>query len=274
MRRVKTGLYLVMWLVLILLLCGTQPAGATGAGPYKIYLPLWAPEPMPKLGMAGCPVDCEIFGCGWCYSWCSDPGTRPNIETVPMVWGRKQMHLPVGGNSDWLMQFNEPDLRGQSDLTLDDAIALTYEIEALHPTKRMVSPAPSHVNQNWLRQFRAAFYAAYARYPRWDALGMHCYLSLSECITLAQQFIADAAAWQVPEVWITEWVAWSEADARRFMAWVEAQPAITRYAVYVSRQDCSDGTWNCELSGDPSLLEANGVTLTEHGQWYARSLWP
>jgi hypothetical protein len=236
------------------------------------WIPMIAKGKLTKLGMAGCPSSCAAFGCSWCYSWVPDPGTRPGVESVPMIWGRKDLGKPLGGNSKWLMGFNEPDLRGQSDLSIQEAVQLWHDLEERYPDRFLVSVAPSHLAVDWLPIWREVFIRTYGRPPRVDALAVHCYMTADECIAMVKRYISWAKAWGVAEVWVTEMMQTSAAAARKFADWLTLEPMVTRFAPYVSRQDCSDDTWNCALSGDPSLLNADG-SLTAKGGWYARPEW-
>lgn len=256
-----------------------SPVGAAGSRTYRTYLPLWI-ESGNKLGLGGCPGSCEVLGCSWCYSWLPDPGTWAGVdhERVPMIWGRNDVGATVGGNSVWLMGFNEPDLSGQANLSTGTAAVLWREIERLYPERKLVAPAPSDVWPGWIDAMRYAYFARYGSWPRFDALAFHCYKpTANECIAIGRQFVAWARAWGVREVWCTEfaflpaWTADAEGEARRFVAWLEGEPLVTRYAPFVSYIDFSAGPpWWWPWAGpDPSVLTETGE-LTAIGRWYAR----
>lgn len=242
-------------------------------GGYRYYIPLWA-KPLNKLGLAGCPATCQALGCAWCYSWGPEPGGTPDAETVPMLWGANDVGKALGGNSPWLLGFNEPDVATQANITPDAAAGLWRAIEARYPDKKLVAPAPSMEGVNWLPEFRAAYITRYDAAPRLDALAFHCYWRLDYCLAVGQQVLAWAEAWGVPEVWATEfafvpaWNANAEADARAFMAWLRAQPRITHIAPFVSYLEPGIWYWpDTRPEADPSLLTADGQ-LTEIGTWY------
>lgn len=77
----------------------------------------------------------------------------------------------------------------------------------------------------------------------------------------------------VGEVWVTEFYFSQETEARKFVAYLEAGPMVTRWSPFAGRLDCADakkyGYWDCAAGGDPSLTDARGA-LTETGRWYAR----
>lgn len=248
----------------------------TATRSYRYFIPMWA-KPLNKLGLAGCPATCQALGCAWCYSWGPEPGGTPDAETVPMLWGANDVGKALGGNSPWLLGFNEPDLSNQANLTPEQAAALWRQVETLYPGRKLVSPAPSHFDVAWLGRFRDAYAVAYGVWPRLDALAFHCYWSADECIAIGEQFVAWAAAWGVPEVWCTEfafvpaWAADAEADARRFVAWAEAEPTVTRYAPFVSHIAGGEWYWpDARPEANPSVFAADGMTLTEIGKWYAK----
>lgn len=233
-----------------------------------------------KLGLGGCPSSCEALGCSWCYSWNPQPGVGQGHERVPMIWGRNDVGATPIGNSIWLMGFNEPDLSGQANLSVDAAAVLWREVERLYPDRKLVAPAPSDVWIGWLPAFRSAYFARYGAWPRLDALAFHCYRpSATDCIGIGQQFVSWARAWGVREVWATEfaflpaWTADAEGEARRFVAWLEGEPRVTRYAPFVSYIDFSAGPpWWWPWAGpgtNPSVLTETGE-LSAIGRWYAR----
>lgn len=262
---------LVYWLLLLLLvflLCGS-PAEGQRTGSYRLYFPL-VPHTPNKLGMAGCPASCTEFGCGWCYDWSAQPVSGPGIETVPMIYDEKYIEAEIAGNSRWLMGFNEPDKLDQAGMSIEQAVTGWARIEERFPDRLLVAPTPSSRAPGWLAQMRAAFVARYGRDPRWDALGVHChYHDPAWCAAYVESVIEQAHAWGIGEVWVTEWEMLSAERAQAFGAWLAANPGVTRQAVYVARQDCGNGTYNCNL-GDPSLVQADGCSLTEAGWWHSQ----
>lgn len=232
-----------------------------------------------KLGMGGCPVSCEAFGCSWCYAWSTTPGRLTGVETVPMIRDLSMVEWQIGGNSAWVLGFNEPDLcPWQACLTPEAAVWPTVRIEERFPDRKLVAPAPSSQHVEWLPQFREAFHRATGRHPRWDALAAHCYLwTADRCIELVKLFVGWCELWGVPELWVTEfafvpaWAADPEAEARKFTAYLESEPRVTRYAPFLSHGGGCDPFWpDCRPEADPSLLEADLMTPTVMGGWYAQ----
>jgi hypothetical protein len=239
-----------------------------------VYLPVVYSVPN-KLGVAGC-GPCVTLGCSWCYSWSPWPGASAGVERVPMIRDATNVNVAqLGGNSDWLMGFNEPDLAGQADLAPDIAAALWRRIEERWPDKRLVAPVPSHLHPDWLVQWYEAYQIRYGQAPRIDALAMHCYLSATKCIALAQEYEGLATLWGVQEGWVTEFAYTAvvpnwEAQIAQLVTYLEQTPFWTRYAPFVSHESCDNEFWNCAAAGDPSLLDGFGQ-LTDIGRAYQRA---
>ena len=240
-----------------------------------VYLPQVQAVPN-KLGVAGC-GSCAELGCAWCYAWSPWPGQSAGVESVPMIRDASNVQVTLlGGNSGWLMGFNEPDLAGQAELTPIAAAVLWREIERKWPERRLVAPAPSHLHPEWLVQWYEVYTQMYGAQPRVDALALHCYLSAAECIELAQQYEGLAALWGIREGWLTEFAYTAvttdwQAQISTLTTYIEQTPFWARYAPFVSHMPCAAGDpfWNCQSGGDPSLFMLDG-RLTEVGRAYQR----
>lgn len=277
---------LALLLVGLLVYCACMPDSQAFVSPLlaggsvdwsdRVHVPMLLGSEPKKLGLGGCVTSCEPLGCSWCYGWKPDPGSGQDHERVPMIRDAADMGRPVSSNSNWLMGFNEPDLSEQANLTPISAAKLWREIERSHPERRLVAPAPSHIHPDWLPQFRNAYRMLYGVWPRLDALAFHCYFPADSCIGLGEQFVTWALAWGVPEVWCTEFAfvpaynPRAEEDARRFVAWLEAEPVVARYAPFASYIQGGEWYWpDRRVEANPSIFAVDGVTLTEIGQWYA-----
>lgn len=264
----------------------SSPLAAPDA--YRVYLPMVYPA-QNKLGMAGCPASCDEFGCSWCYSWSLQPGSETGRESVPMLWDETGLLAKVGGNSGWLMGWNEPDIcPSQACISPDEGAILWRIVEMRNPGRLLLSPAPSHLRPEWLAEWREAYRALWGAWPRIDGLAAHCYLQSADgCIALVQRFEEWAREWgedgKPLEVWVTEFAflpAYCDAptEARRFTAYLDESELVTRWAPYVSYAgDLADPTqcpsefWaDCRPEADPSLLRKDLQTLTPLGRVYAR----
>lgn len=255
-----------------------------GRTTYVYYVPTWFVPPLNKLGLSGgTPQQADALGANWLYDWTTHPDTRGEyVEAVPMVWGAwGDGSVPeVGGNSPWLMGFNEPDIAIQANLTPEHAARLWRQIEAAYPRKLLVSPAPSSEGRYWLVQMRLAYRELFDTWPRFDVLAAHCYQwTAAACDAVLRDYRAWVRDWQIPGgIWVTEFAfqrAWTpdpEREARTFVAMLEADPLVRRYAPFVAHTP--RGVWYWPYTSpqaDPSLFVGpQSLTLTDVGRWYAR----
>lgn len=259
----------------------SSPLLAPEAAQRRVYLPMVYPVEN-KLGMAGCPPSCNEFGCSWCYSWSLHPGSEPNRDSVPMLWDERDVLATVGGNSEWLMGWNEPDIcPAQACISPQEGAILWRLVELRNPGRKLLAPAPSHMRPEWLLKWREAYRSVWGAWPRIDGLAAHCYhQSAAECIALVERFKGWADEWDVDEIWVTEFAflpVYCDApvEAQKFTRYLEAEPLVTRYAPYVSYngdpEDCPWPYWSdCRPGANPSLLQKDLATLTELGKVYAK----
>jgi hypothetical protein len=109
--------------------------------------------------MAAALRDC---GCRWFYSWSTDAKgvSAPGVEFVPMIWDENGVNAATlarakaaGGT---LLGFNEPDLGGQANMTVEQATALWPQLEATG--MRLGAPAVAYGGDTpggWLDRFMA-----------------------------------------------------------------------------------------------------------------------
>ena len=118
----------------------------------------------------------------WHYSWNRDLKDEipENVEFVPMFWGTSSVNdseinkikdLVSAGYVKNVLGFNEPDLETQSDLTVDEAIALWPKLEEIGVP--LGSPAPAGLNNGWLDEFMSR---AEDENLRIDFICLHLYL--------------------------------------------------------------------------------------------------
>jgi len=223
--------------------------------------------------------DAEALQVAWEYDWSMQPPDCYGIENVPMVWGLWAIQGEVGGNSPWLMGFNEPDLSGQSAIEPATAAVAWREIERLYPDKKLVAPAPSHIHREWLTEFRDAYITAYGVPPRLDALAAHAYFGgVIEVIEMVRWYEDRAVEWNVPGgVWLTEFAFLpcytSNAQARaaevEILNWLEAEPGVARYAWFAARMS-GDELWSFKpKSCLTHLNDFESGALTTEGRIYA-----
>lgn len=192
-------------------------------------------------------ADARAVGATWLYQWWTHPAQCDGIETIPMIRDRSMVGKPVAP-SLYLLMFNEPDCPdpSQACLTIDEAVELHRHVDTdpQYAGRLVVSPATSQNTPMWLAQFRAEYYARWGEYPRWHAIAVHCYFASDDmvdgCIAQMKFHAANARAWNV-ELWVTEFSAVSESDAdaermeRAFIAYLESEQVVTRYAHFTNR---------------------------------------
>ncbi|MFL5259058.1 MAG: glycosyl hydrolase [Hyphomicrobiales bacterium] len=121
-------------LLAVLACSGVGATGKKGVG-----LPPSAPEPSRVL---------QSLDVDWYYTWSTKPlEGADSRDSVPMVWGAGTNYaehlrsLWRAGRVPFLLAFNEPDLKSQSDLPVDEALEKWPQLESA--ASKLTSPAPS-----------------------------------------------------------------------------------------------------------------------------------
>jgi len=225
--------------------------------------------------------DAALVGASWRYNWRPSIENCDSIESLPMLYGAQdiwwmifyRLHLSGDG---LVLGFNEPDRLDQANLTAYIAAYLWPQMEILAAGRPLVGPAISHEGLTWLPAFYQAHIALWGHPPRLDGgLAVHCYLNSAEqCRTIVEQVIGYADAWDLPGVWVTEFMFWpysvgKATEAHEFIAWMEQEPRMLGYAWFPTRLECGAWTWDqgC-LCADNALISMDG-TLTNWGRFYA-----
>jgi hypothetical protein len=254
---------------------------------HLVYLPLYT-HPIHKRGislacgyedMARLERETQALGVSWLWNWQTDPPVFEGIESVPCVWGAAYIGKPLGGNSEWVIGFNEPEQRDQANMT-PAAAALTWrDLEDAYPDRKLTSPQVVQPDARWLEEWYAAYVVYYGQAPRLDALAIHTYIGndIEDYKRQVLYYIDLAKKWGVPEVWITEWtfapmldgtVRNSAQAITDYVAWLDAQPMVTRYSPWTNRVECMQNIAPDDFFDTP-LFATNGL-LTTAGQAYQR----
>ncbi len=195
-------------------------------------------------------------------------------EYVHMIWGAadvapETMEYLTGVAT--ILGFNEPDLSAQSDMTVEEALALWPEL--MKTGARLGSPAPTQGEvlgeQSWLGRFMAGAEAAGHRV---DFIAVHYYSGDGD-VAAFETFLQDVHAQYGKPVWVTEWSLADWWDTDRFThadnaAFLREATVMMDRLDFVERHawfglyDGMDG-WNISTN----LVEADG-TLTEVGQTF------
>ena len=125
----------------------------------------------------------ENTNVAWHYSWGNKlPEAEPaGVEFIPMIWGGNNPDkflekianvevLKADGTANYLLGFNEPDGKDQSNMTVDTAIERWPQMEAL--ALPLGSPATVSVTNEWMQTF---MHKADSLNYRIDFVAMHWY---------------------------------------------------------------------------------------------------
>lgn len=117
---------------------------------------------------------------GWYYTWASDTqgvSTPAGVEFVPMIWGAGAVNDTELNRArslgTTLLGFNEPDMAGQADMSVEQALALWPRLQATG--MRLGAPAVAFGGDRpggWLDRFMSG---AAARGYRVDFIPLHWY---------------------------------------------------------------------------------------------------
>ena len=146
----------------------------------------------------------------WYYTWGLEPSQEVDgVEFVPMFWGannvtadncRKVNELFEQGKIYYVLGFNEPDLKEESNLSVAAALEKwEFLCNNLDPRIKLVSPAPSYPTRAWLDDFMAG---VKEKGLRCDYVAVHMYAGIGT--TNYQSVIKDVYNKYGKKVWITE----------------------------------------------------------------------
>ncbi len=306
-----------LWTLLLLLSVSDQTAGASGLGnlsntvlspdqskpelllptptpAFRVFLPMVAtqssmPAASPSKRGVGTPSpyqycdDLIKLHTWWFFDWSIQPPACDGVENVPMIWGRSIPTI-TGGNSPWLMVWNEPNNPGQANLSPTDAASLFPTIEQRFSNKKLVvgntydGYGGLTPGIQWLTAFINAYTYAHGKPPRLDGIGIHCYQwTASQCIQTTQQFV-QLADRMGAEVWVTEFAFYQGNNQRTvqevgqemqtYLDYLKSEPRVTRYAWFANRIYGTE-PWANPPGWNSPLIDSNGVT-TPYGAWYVQ----
>ena len=248
---------------------------------FRVFLPLVARQTPrhPKRGVAATywrARDVRAVGAGWYYTWSPTPPLMAGAEAVPMIWGRFEGCPTLGGNSDYLLGFNEPDEEMQANLTTREGARLWRQLEQCYPERKLVSPAMAF-DLGWLERMVQRYREMYHATPRFDALAFHGYRWADWYDGMrrdADRLWAWREEWGVPEgLWLTEfgnhWLAVPEQarEMQRVLDWLNTDERVDRYAWFATRYEATEWFapgWNTQL------IDWQTDELTLLGEVYAR----
>lgn len=225
-------------------------------------------------------------GMSWWYNWASTPDAGAagvyaslGVSFAPMVWGgtpnADQLAAAIPAGAEYLLGFNEPNFKSQSNKTPGQAAALWPILEevARRRNLKLVSPAVNYcgdcVSEGGVTYsdpvaYLDAFFAACTN-CKVDYIAVHWYA----CdLSALQWYIGRFKKYNKP-IWLTEFACGDMphdqitlAVQKKYMTdavnYLENEPAVFRYAWFSGR--------NNEIP-HINLLGASGQ-LTELGQLY------
>jgi Glycosyl hydrolase catalytic core len=211
----------------------------------------------------------DDVGASWYYTWAAQRGnvTGPaGVEFVPMMWGPGSVNQStlsqVKSQGSTLLGFNEPDLQGQANMTVAQALDLWPQLQGTG--MRLGSPAPAYgaaTPGGWFDQFMAG---ASARGYRVDFIALHWYgsdFSTAAVNHLRSYLQATYDRYRKP-IWLTEYSlinfpgspkyptpAQQAAFASSSVAMLESLSFVERYAWFALPATEGSGTGLYRLDG-------------------------
>lgn len=206
-------------------------------------------------------VDASLLGkdVSWFYNWGPDISTEVQAATeaqgmdfYPMAWngnfdaGRIRAYKAAHPQCEYLLAFNEPNLTDQCNYTPQQAAAQWPRLKALanELDMKLVSPAMNYGTLAgygdpvvWLDEFFELVSPDDVA-----AIAVHCYMPSAVAL---KEYIGRFIKYDKP-IWLTEFCAWetnisSPAAQIAFMseavAYLEADPAVERYAWFIPRSN-------------------------------------
>jgi hypothetical protein len=171
----------------------------------------------------------DDVGAGWYYNWAPDNNEVPGpagVEYVPMIWGKADVTdatlKQAKSSGRELLGFNEPDMSGQANMTVEDALAAWPRLQGTG--LRLGSPAVAYGGDKaggWLDRFMAG---AKSRNYRVDFITLHWYGSDFSAAAV-DQFLGyvDAVHKRYGKpIWITEFGLMNFSSAPKYPAPAQA----------------------------------------------------
>jgi hypothetical protein len=220
----------------------------------------------------------KIQSCGaqWFYSWLSAPPENipAGVEFIPMVWGKRgengfaKLRAELRQNKfKTLLGFNEPDQHDQSNITVEEALAMWPKLMELDV--RLGSPGCVHPDREWMKAFMKG---VEERKLRVDFVTVHSYGGPSADGLMKR--LATVHEMYGRPLWITEfavgdWSAKTRAENKfrpeqivefvgKVLPQLDACEFVERYAWFPSKPD-SAPLGPCALFNDDGTLTPVGA---------------
>ncbi len=162
-------------------------------------------------------IDLYSMGVSWYYNWGSGPSAGiqyEGIEYVPMVWKetnasnfKTRVERAKNQGYKYMLTFNEPDLRGQCEMSVNDVYNVWQGIEGVNGIK-ISSPVTAgwpEASTNWFQPFMNKLNSS--DYDP-DFISIHCYPDNFGGAKMAEWFVETVVDWTWEKyhkpIWITE----------------------------------------------------------------------
>jgi hypothetical protein len=221
-------------------------------------------------------------GIAWWYNWAAQ-GSGSGTDFVPMIWGAASLQATIPAGSKYLLGFNEPNFKAQSNLTVAQAVADWPQVEAAAQTTgagaAIVSPAVNFCGSTsdpsqcadpavtdpytYLRDFFASCSAC-----KVDYIAVHWYNCDLPSLKAYLEGNVDAGGGLQgfvqfgKPIWLTEFAcdsSHSAADQKAYMEaavpYLEANPNVFRYSWF-----SASPIPNAELANADGSLTDLGAT--------------
>jgi hypothetical protein len=218
----------------------------------------------------------SVPGVSWWYDWSNKAAgaSASGVAFVPMIWGSANLTASIPAGSSYLLGFNEPNFKAQSNLTPQQAATDWPQVEALAKPLGipLVSPAVNFCGSSsntsgcsdpavtdpytWLKDFFAACAGCQV-----DAVAVHWY----NCdLPSLQGYIDGSSSLQGfvqfgKPIWLTEFscdgshtVAQQQAYMQAAVPYLEGNAHVQRYAWFSSSNIASAQLM--DASGAPTAL--------------------
>jgi hypothetical protein len=222
-------------------------------------------------------------GVSWWYNWAvKGSGQGAGIEFVPMIWGTGSLSSTLPAGSRWVLGFNEPNFKSQSNLTAAQAAADWPSVEAAARAvgAHIVSPAVNFCGSSsnssgcsdptvtdpytWLKDFFADCSGCQV-----DAVAIHWYNCDLPSLRAYIEGNVDAGGGLQgfvqfgKPIWLTEFscggsntAAQQKAYMQAAVPYLESNPHVARYAWFSASNIAS------------ALLANTDGSLTDLGKTY------
>ncbi|MEE4542644.1 sigma-70 family RNA polymerase sigma factor [Streptomyces sp. V4-01] len=160
-------------------------------------------------------------GAGWYYTWSTAHDGVSGPGFVPMIWGASSADAASLARAKqagpYLLGFNEPDMAGQSNMTVDQALSLWPSL--MRTGKVLGSPAVAYGGDTaggWLDRFMTG---AQAKGYRVDFIALHWYggdFTTPDAVAQLRSYLEAVHNRYHKPIWLTEFALIDFSQGTRF----------------------------------------------------------